>query len=195
MLSWQQFVCAQRLHFTNYALLDDNNQKTIQCIVQDSLDNIYVASKDQLYCFIGQSYEKIDFPNPTTSAIRSLYSERKNNVDIVWIGLENGAILNNEKGDFDVLTNDQFETAYPISGLLTNEQELWIATYGDGLHVGANRVDSLQKVSEIFSDDIYSITSDDKGQIWVATDVGLFSCQLKGDEIKVEHFGKKQTAT
>ncbi len=187
-----QNLGAQRLHFSNYPLFDQNVQIGTNLIAQHASGLIYVSSGDRLFSFNGTEYLKISLPTLNIDRITTIYAEKEPGTH-VWLGMSNGSILKSSEAGFEVVHCKGLPEDNAISGIvIDSERRLWIATYGGGVFVAVDQEYDMIQIDGISSDDIYNITSGKDQIIWLSTDAGISSCTIKESEFIVQNYNTDQ---
>ncbi len=166
-------------------------------VYQDSHGWLWLGAEKAVYRYDGQEFMPLKFPekmeaNPATALFESN--------GCLWVGFENGtmAYLSNANSIIPVSTGDMEEDlrraptltiwepeeglpTAPIKGIMEDKSgALWISTYGEGLYVWKNKrlYQFNQSDDGLTSDDIYAMTLDQNGRVWVATDAGISVCAM-----------------
>ena len=166
-------------------------------VFQDSHGWIWLGSQDGVYRYDGQEYMPVKSPEKIASSPVSALFELNGKL---WVGYQNGAMayLSHVSSDIPLPSGDFSEDLRkaprltlwepeeglpqkPIKGIVEDKQgALWIGTYGEGLYVwkGNRMYQFSQEDDGLASDDIYALTTDGFGRIWVATDGGISICSM-----------------
>lgn len=111
----------------------------------------------------------------------------------LWVGYEDGSIffLNNYRR-LQRWEPEEGNLASPIKGIAEDRNGvLWIATYGEGIYYHYNnRLYNIDTDDGLASNDIYVLSPDKQGRMWVGTDNGISICKLNQGKKQVEHLSK-----
>jgi ligand-binding sensor domain-containing protein len=166
-------------------------------VYQDSHGWLWLGAENAVYRYDGQEFMPMKFPEKMESGpVNTLFESN----GCLWVGFDNGMIayLPNANSIIPVSTGDVEEDlrraptliiwepeeglpTAPIKGILEDKSgAMWISTYGEGLYVWKNHrlFQFNQSDDGLASDDIYAMTLDPNGRIWVATDAGISICAM-----------------
>lgn len=151
-----------------YHLVDELRDKEVSWLQQDAAGFLWLAGKSGLFRYDGWRLQSA--PTPYSSGISYLQTEK----EVVWLGFDNSAIARYSEQRWEQVV-DSF-CAAPISGLHLGDQQVIIATYGEGLWTFSDG----QLVQLIPALSIYEMASTDQGDLWLATDQGVFQLYPSG---------------
>jgi len=143
--------------------------KKINCIYQDPSGIIWLGTSAGLFSYQGINYQVL--PESETKNISHISTLSE---DVMLSGTEDGSLIkvNLKTGKTEIIQIDSIESR--ITGIITKDNSLFIATYGDGLWT--NKDESWQRINSI-SDysifEIYDMALDKIGRILIGTDDGL----------------------
>jgi len=138
-------------------------------ILQDPNGLIWLGSSDGLMSYDGINYQLL----PETES-KSISHISKLSQDELFAGTEDGTLfrVNINSGDAEVIFVDIIQSR--ITAVVTKDDRLYVATYGDGLWVFYNSIwYKADKISENPINDIYDMSINSAGQIFLGTDEGL----------------------
>jgi len=166
-------------------------------VYQDSHGWLWLGAENAVYRYDGLEFMPLKFPEKMEATPATALFESNGRL---WVGFDNGTIayLPNANSVMPVTTGDMEENlrraptltiwepeeglpAAPIKGIIEDKMgALWIGTYGEGLYVWKNErlYQFNQSDDGLASDDIYAMTMDQNGRIWVATDAGISICAM-----------------
>ena len=161
----------------------------------DSIYTLYIDSDGDIW--IGGINGKLSSYNPNTKIfsyypVNIIYSMAEKSKTEMYIGTWNGLlILNKETGSakLDSLLYEHFGENVKINSLYANGSSLWIGTDGKGLiyyDTAEHKIKSYDSAIGLKSDIICSVSSDQYGKIWAATETELL--RLNPDTGKYDIF-------
>lgn len=187
------------LRFDRLDITDGLSQNTINAILQDKRGFIWIGTSDGLnrydgYSFTVYRHQKDNLNSPADNTILSLYEDSH---QMLWVGTTKGL------DRYDPSTNS-FQSV-PVTSLnnvqtLTedNSNRLWIGTRSQGMWVLDLTSDRLEQFKFKTQDSIlldhtsiFQILISISGEIWIATDDGLFRSDPSGS--KTEHYHLSRT--
>lgn len=172
---------------------EERTQSKIKVIQQSHNGSIWMGTENGVFRYDGLDYEYFSLPDSisTVPNVSAIFDSG----DTLWVGFDNGLIAllpekkianfrytrpdNTKENHHGVLTIWQPEEGTPskeITGFAADlAGNLWISTYGEGLYTWTGkRMYQFNNSDEgLCSDEIYTLLSDQQGQIWVATDNGI----------------------
>jgi signal transduction histidine kinase len=185
--------------FTIYAIKDGLSSNKVRAIYEDKKGNLWIGTKGgglNRLDFLQNS--KVKFTSYTTKdglssdKIRVIHEDKKGNL---WIGTENGGL---NRLDFSQGSKIKFTTYTTKNGLSNDfiwsiyqdkDNLLWIGTSGGGLnrldYSSEKSSDSVKKIISyttkegLFDDLIYQILEDNKENLWMSCDKGIFRVSKK----------------
>jgi ligand-binding sensor domain-containing protein/uncharacterized membrane-anchored protein YhcB (DUF1043 family) len=176
LLLWSVNTFAQQYHFTQYEISNELLRKNPTCLLRNQNNALYIGTKEGLMNFDGLNLALYLRKDNAKQHVTALYHDGS----MLWVGYDDGAIY--QLADFQ-LHPWKIKEGWPkskITGIIRNKKgQYWISTYGEGIYIYAD--DVLYNVDTddgLESKDIYSITSDKYGNIYAATDGGIFQCQF-----------------
>ncbi len=172
----------------NYSIEQGLSQSSINCIVQDSLGFIWLATQDGLDRFDGYNfyiYEPVpgDSSSISDNDIYTLYVDKSGTL---WIGTQNGGLnkFNSTTGTFNSYQNNPADSSSLSSNYVTsiaddNSGNLWIGTINGLNYFDKSKLKFTRYMHDnanpnsLLSNSVYSIFNDKFGNIWVGTGKGL----------------------
>lgn len=111
----------------------------------------------------------------------------------LWVGYEDGSIFFMNK--YRRLQRWQPEEGHPataIKGIAEDRNGvLWFATYGEGIYYLYNeRLYNIDTEDGLASNDIYVLSPDKQGRMWLGTDNGISICTLNQGKKQIENISK-----
>lgn len=145
----------------------------VSSLYKDPSGSFFLGTDQGLFSFDGRDWKGFSLPdslkNNRISAITSFHRN-------LIIGLDNGLLLLFDGFSFDLYSSRNLSLSHPIRKLLLSKnQDLLIATYGDGLHIlhADSSVTHYSRKQGLPSEDIYDVSISSENHICVATDQGL----------------------
>jgi ligand-binding sensor domain-containing protein len=195
-----------RVHATQ-----DIGELLFTTVYQDSQGWIWLGGQNGVYRYDGQEFMPIKLPEKMEpSPATALYESGGR----LWVGFQSGMIAYLPNISIGVpLSNGNFEEDLhrapqlilwapeeglpkrPIKGIVEDPSgACWISTYGEGLYVWKEQRLYQFNTSDdgLAGDDIYAMTIDKTGRVWLATDGGISICSMpeKGKKV-VQNLTKK----
>lgn len=165
---------SQSAYFKPISLSNDEKQSSFNCIFQDNSGLIWIGSGSGLYTFDGRAFQKLEMPDNIRSAgTTAIFEDSENKL---WIGQDDGSVFQYDSYEtFDPILSPQAGKSGRITGFVEDKNgNLWIATYGAGLHLKNDTgIIVLDTDSGLSDNYIYSIIETENGHIWVGTDNGI----------------------
>lgn len=112
----------------------------------------------------------------------------------LWVGYADGAIFTYKSSSLIAWAPEEGNPRVPIKGFVEDfDRNMWIATYGEGLYIhdGKHLYNINDQDDGLSADEIYTMTRDHQGRIWVGTDQGISICSFKEQVKKVETLSVK----
>ncbi|MFI5134732.1 MAG: two-component regulator propeller domain-containing protein [Chitinophagales bacterium] len=170
---------AQPMMYRHYDLSSVSQVIGLNCIASDPFGMMWVGTSKGLYTFDGTSFHTQPFRDTTTASVTSLHCDS----DQLWVGFSNGKLIHRSVRIWkkDEVVDTTFKAA--ITAISSDESgKIWVATYGQGLFLkSGKRWLHFSSKQGLPSDEIYCIQESGDGTIWIGTDEGLTSCNLKND--------------
>ena len=167
--------------------------------LQDSRGWIWCGAQGGLFRYDGLLFQPVLMPDSLAHVRVTALSESQGRI---WVGFQNGCIgYVPMTGNFPSILNGspydqpaqsallqvwQPEEGLPARAITSFAEDTsgacWIGTYGEGLYVWKdNRLYQFNMADDgLSSDDVYALSSDGLGHIWVATDAGINICSMPG---------------
>lgn len=182
---------------------DDNNPKSLSSnnayeAVQDKYGNIWIATygagvnlltteNQEAGLFMSPENGIADYPQNAYQKVRTIQMDPDGNV---WAGTTDGILLLNYKNQKvsvkELEASDQGETMPLSIDIISIRRDakgkMWIGTNGGGIGYTMGKDDQGRWIINVFSgqdglpsEEIRSITFDDRGNTWFATEYSIFS--------------------
>ena len=131
---------------------------------------IWLGTDAGLLSFDGRAYFHYARPDGKTINVTTISECAKGEL---WVGYEDGYIhiLTNTGTTRRVIADSIKEAA--VTGILLHAQQIYIATYGEGLWTIRENQPERLAIPGIELMDIYEASNDGEGNIWMATDQGV----------------------
>lgn len=180
------------------------SQATAEALFQDSHGYIWIGTNHGLNRYNGYDFkiyrqsENKDI-NIASNYIKDIKEDKYGNI---WVGTIDGVSkINSETGK---ITNYSDEIGkgnlshYNTSEILIIKNKVFIGT-ADGLNLYNEDTDSFERILEnktdLTSQDIYSLTKDKQGNIWVGTKSGINKVTIKQSKTGDVYISEKVTTT
>jgi PAS domain S-box-containing protein len=157
----------------NYLNLLPKKNTPFTCITQDKSGYLWFGSKEGLLKFDGRQGQLFNQKNGIPSfKITALFCDEN---EAVWIGTENGRVYclkNNSKADSLIFKEEAPDSK--ITGFYKTGNRLFVSTYGNGLYVFENGVQSQHLTSKNgLADDVVYTLRFLQNKLWCGTDAGI----------------------
>lgn len=160
--------------------------ENVFCIYQDKDDQIWVGTDRGLSQYNNGQFTSILQEGMTNTIIYDIYED--DNKTLWFATYYNGLHAYNKKTR--QWKNIHEEDKNKLTCLYDDHKgNLWIGTDGMGLHKYTPATNTLT-VSSIHANVIYGIQPDDRGQLWVTTNNGIYAVDLKSE--KAKHYLQNQ---
>ena len=182
------FVCygQSNYRFRNYTISNGLSQSSVNSIIQDDLNSLWIGTQDGLNRFDGKSFEI--FSSDETEGLESEYvlcSLKDRNGDL-WFGTSKGLTHFN-------LQTEEFKTFNVHNGIVLHIQDiaedhngdLWLATAESGLYRFDIRKKKLHNNAiEIPSNSLKNVETNQNGLLIVSTEyAGVYLCDIDRNKV------------
>ncbi|MEO0338167.1 MAG: two-component regulator propeller domain-containing protein, partial [Bacteroidota bacterium] len=191
LLSCSAHLIGQSPYFTKSAANDFLGGATIQSIYESELGFLWLGTNQGVYRYDGLEFKAYELPSDSTvssSIVSTIYQTSNKQM---LIAFEDGNLYEPSYDGQLILWEDTklFDLSTPITGLWETQDQLWIATYGEGLLISTP--DSIYRYDQdngLLGNDIYEIIVDEASQkVYLATDLGINTCSMVGNEVQIEN--------
>jgi len=176
-ISWNAH--SQPLMYRHYDLSSVTQMIGMNCMVSDPFGMMWTGTTKGLYSFDGVSFHIEPFRDTTSAAVTSLYCDS----EVLWVGFSSGRLMHRSVRIWkkDEVVDTSFHAA--ITAISSDAGgKIWIATYGKGLFLKSGKKwQHFTSQQGLPSDEIYCMQESIDGTIWIGTDEGLTSCNLKNE--------------
>lgn len=173
-------------------LLGEALEKAKVTLVYEAPDGfLWFGSDKGLLQYNGIEFKNFKTPDSLgNNEVSAIFQDRRGRL---WAGYRDGSIL--YKNNRDELQRWQPEEGVPavaITGIAEDARGvLWIATYGEGIYYqDQNRLYNINTDDGLASNDIYVLSRDKSGQMWLGTDNGISICKLVNGKKQVRNISK-----
>ena len=173
----------ENIRFRNISIEDGLSQATAEVIYQDSKGYIWIGTSDGLNRYNGYEFKVYKYSEDSKNSLtsNSIVDIKEDNNGNIWVSTSNG--LNKIDADTYYVNNYLDYTQggslsnFNITEMLVTEDGKLVIGTTDGLNLYDEKLDKfiriLEKENDLTSQFIYSLGSDDEGNIWVGTSNGL----------------------
>lgn len=159
----------------------DIDSKRISSIFEDSRAYLYVGARGSVYRFDGMNYQAIHLPDSFAEVeVTSIHVSNNQ----ILAGLSTGLVLRTPTAKPHTFDSLCHLSATITDMLVDQNNNIWIATYGDGL-MFINPSGELRHFNEsnnLPDNYLYDLEMDYSGNIWVGTDAGLVKIRLENEQ-------------
>lgn len=186
-------LSAQLPFFRQYEIPEEIAETSMEILYQCPNDFIWLGGEQGLLQFDGFGFEAIHRIDTSDEyKVTAIFRDQNH---LLWVGYEDGQIFQLQLDDsLAPWEPEEGLPKVPISGFAQDQEGvLWIATYGEGLYYwNGKRMYNIGTDDGLGGQDIYSITKDQQGRIWVGTDDGINVCWLEDGEKKIKRIGRAE---
>lgn len=182
---------SQELFLRNFQPGYKIDGKQINTVFETNEGYLVIGVKGALYLFDGLTYNALSFPDSLSTIDVSAISEVQ---DTLYTGLSNGMILTFKNIRINQPPRLFFQAQQAITAIeVGDNHQLWVSTYGDGIHLfeNNNQITHLSSSNTLPDDFVYTLQKDYTGNIWAGTDAGLVQLKQRDDTIDVRVFDMK----
>ncbi|NUN99269.1 MAG: histidine kinase [Saprospiraceae bacterium] len=182
---------AQEPLFRRHLLGEDLENTKVRLVYEAPDGFLWFGSNRGLLQYDGIGFKAFRAPDSlTNNQVSAIFYDSKKRL---WIGYEDGAIffLNNYRR-LERWQPEEGNPASPIRGIAEDRNGvLWIATYGEGIYyLHNNRLYNIDTEEGLASNDIYVLSPDKQGKMWLGTDNGISICSLNQGRKQVKNLSK-----
>lgn len=180
-----QYSFAQQPNFLPSTANDLLGDLTASKIFESSFGYLWIGTDQGLYRFDGLEYKAYDLPKDSSFAsieVSTLYETQKAEI---WVAFANGQIFSPTfSGDLQPVTLTGLTDLYsPIRSIVEYKDQIWLATYGQGLYVlTPDNTYNFTVADGLSGNDLYQMSLDSTGLAYLATDRGVNTLRLTEKE-------------
>jgi ligand-binding sensor domain-containing protein len=193
VLLCQLFIgAAQEPTFHLHEFGDAFSGLSINTVFQDKSGMIWLGTKNGLARYDGNQLFMVGIDSALTGEVTAIYEDVEGHL---WIGTYSGKIYfldrTRKPHAFNIQEGNPTKPVRTI--LQDNSGQIWFATYGEGVYVytGA-RLFNIGIDDGLSSNDIYTMTIDPAGKIWLGTDDGINICSFSNEKKSIRQLGLSQ---
>ncbi|HMR87986.1 MAG TPA: hypothetical protein PKD51_07525 [Saprospiraceae bacterium] len=135
LISWT--LTSQKYHFNQHEVSTDLLRMNPTTICRYQNDLLYIGTKEGLVIYDGNIHKIYQRSDQGSQEVTSLYYDK----NILWVGYEDGAIFQFFKSSLHPWTIDEgWPKSKIINIFFTPKNQLWVATYGEGVYVYEDKV-------------------------------------------------------
>ncbi len=182
---------ASKEHFRHYTIEDGLSNNAVYSIFQDSRQMMWFGTIDGLHCFDGQKIKPVKWGNKELLPGSIIYSIAEDTDKCLWIASDNGVSIYSLPDamylPFDFSTKEGVSIISTVSGIIIDQEIVWIATVGQGVFKFNTLKKELEQVCypKIPSNYLTSVKMSRDGNIWwTAQGVGLLCFDKKSNDFK-----------
>lgn len=190
LISCSTHLLGQSPYFTKPAANDFLGGVTIQNIYESKLGFLWLGTNQGVFRYDGTDFKQYTLPTDTiaqSSMVSTIYQTKDNQM---LIAFDDGRLYR-PSFDGQLVPWDrsrELQIAVPITGLWENQDQLWMATYGQGLIIATP--DSIYRYDQekgLLGNDLYEMVVDEEHQkIYLATDRGVNVCSMRDGIVNIE---------
>ena len=178
-------LSAQTPYFKLHPLPEDLQDVVIQEMFQSEDGYMWLGTTHGLLRYDGLDFRHFHRPDTTTSnTVTAIFQDRSGTM---WIGYQDGQVWLLQPGSSLLpWTVEEGWPDVPISGFAQDAKGyIWIATYGEGMYCWTGtRLYNFDRNDGLLANDVYTVVTDLKGEIWIGTDGGVNNCSFRQPDIK-----------
>lgn len=180
--------------FTSHSLPEEWHSARPGVICQDRDGLIWLGTREGVFRYDGTDF--VHFPlNKEGNKAENVTALFSASADRLWIGYDDGRMGMLEGSGMGFIEEVEFVegglTASVTGFAEDGEGRLWISTYGQGVFViHQGQMIHFENGDGFPDNDVYCITADETGAIWLGTDNGLVHCAYDGSTKLTERFSE-----
>jgi len=148
-------------------------------MIQDNQGVVWLGTEEGLFRYDGIGYKRYVLQDSTQWHVSALgYRESSG----LWVGMASGEIyFVNARDEVVPWLPEEGLPNQSITGILEDSTgRLWFSTYGEGVYVyDKDRLYNLNVQDGLIENQIYCMSLDALGQIWLGTDNGVSICRFE----------------
>src|SRR3989344_1113308 len=175
----------QTTSFIYYGVEQGLSQSQVQDLAQDDDGNLWIGTLSGLTKYNGREFETFSRKDSLAEDwVTAMCKDKKGNI---WMGHWAGGVsmYNNKTKKIENLNLEEYTRFKTVTTIIQDgSQRFWITTEGAGIFVydPTNKtMISLNKKDGLSSDNVYDACLDQKGNVWIATDIGITIYDSKKD--------------
>jgi ligand-binding sensor domain-containing protein len=184
-----QGIHAQDPGFRSFNLTVNNHPVKINTICKTNQGYIFAGTTDGLFAFDGINFKKINFTRPgIKDTVTAIFQDNNRQL---WVGFKNGRIARKINSTLEYFEPEEGSPGVAITSFLQDkENNLWIATNGEGIyHFKNNRLYLIDTANGLSDLHIHALMQAANGDMLAATDAGINICKNVNGTIKVKVIG------
>ena len=172
-----RILSAQTTSFISYGVEQGLAQAQVQTIIQDNEANLWIGTLSGLTKYNGKEFKT--FLRKDSLAEDWVTTSCKDSKGNLWFGHWAGGVsmYDIKTQHLENLELEAFTQFKTVKAIVQDEQQrMWIATEGAGIFIYnpiEKKMITINTKDGLASNNIYSLCLDKKGNMWIATDVGL----------------------
>ena len=161
------------VEFTTYKMKDGLSSNQVRCI--SVLEHqVWLGTEAGISCFNGNSFQ--NYPLNLLGRdqwVNNIFADSAGNI---WFSTTSGNIgYISTRGDSVTIKHLDHTVNGKVSGIAEGRQEIWIATYKDGIYKYSNdSLDRLNLNEGLMQAKVTTIYVDDSQRVWLGTNKGLY---------------------
>lgn len=153
-------------------------------LFQDKIGKQWMGTRQGLFFSDGLNY----VPQPLNDSLSHHVTAISEVAQKLWVGFNDGQIRWLENGEFQDFQPEEGVPEVAITGIIQNKNQVWIATYGEGVYVwNGKRLYNFNIDDGLLGDEVYSMAKDSLGRVWVGTDNGVSICKFENAQKSIEN--------
>ncbi|TAE60650.1 MAG: hypothetical protein EAZ89_01335, partial [Bacteroidetes bacterium] len=159
-----------------------------ETVFEDRDGWLWLGGEQGLFRYDGKQIRPYQRTDTLQVAVTTLFQDHKG---VIWAGYKDGSIASVQGGLLLPFLPEEGLPKVPISGLLSDSTgALWIATYGEGLYVYANKhLYNINTDDGLADNSVYVMRRGPDGNIWIGSDGGISICSFRDGKKTVSNIG------
>ncbi|MBX7140069.1 MAG: histidine kinase [Chitinophagales bacterium] len=189
LLLFQQRGLAQSPMHRHYDISSLSENASLNCAVVDQYGMMWVGTSRGLYNFDGSYFHTQSLRDSSSAAITALATVG----DTLWVGFSDGKLLHRSIRIWKKETTSDTAFRAGITNIVvSNEGDLFVSTYGDGLYLRHEGTwIHYAAPQQLPANEIYCMKRSDDGVIWIGTDEGLSECRFDKSQLRTVTYSTK----
>jgi len=178
-------VSGQKPFFRSIKVPDEIQQSSITCLYQDNNRYMWIGTGKGLFRFDGNEFDY--YPANDKEASLQVSAIFMTPGQVLWVGTRKGKIYQLNGDSLQLFNPQEGNPKVAITGFAMDKTgNLWFSTYGEGLYYYKGKhIYNVNADDGLTDNYCYTVTPDEQGRIWAATDGGISVCSIQNSKKNV----------